>query len=154
MKLNKNRIVSLFLILFGMGVIFLSTQIKSLFSLSARDVGPSFFPIAASVGLIVCAIGKFLTEGKKDDRFLDRKGWGRVVVMFVVLGFYLIAMTYLGYIISTLAAAPALVLVMREDRKIRPVPLALFSVGITTILFVVFQYAIQVTLPVGMLFKG
>lgn len=153
MKLNKSRVISLFLILFGVGVIYLSTQIKSLFSLSTRDVGPSFFPIAASIGLIVCAIGKFLTEGQKSGRFLDREGWMRVVVMFVILGLYLVAMTYLGYIISTLAAAPAMVLTMREERKIRPASLALFSIGITAGLFVIFQYVIQVSLPVGMLFR-
>lgn len=153
MKLNKNRIVSLFLILFGIGIIYLSTQIKSLFSLSPRDVGPSFFPIAASIGLVVCAIGKFLTEGKKNEHFLDSDGWLRVIMMFVVLGLYLVAMIYLGYIISTLAASPAMVLVMREERKIHPISLGLFSVGITAVLFLVFQYVIQVSLPVGILFK-
>ena len=42
---------------------------------------------------------------------------------------------------------------MREDRKLRPVTLAIFSVVTTTVLYFVFQNIIMVTLPTGVLFR-
>lgn len=152
LRLNRNRIISLILIAFGLLVIGLSTQIKMLFALSARDVGPGFFPVAASVGLIVCAIGKFLTEGGDASPFLSRRGWRDVCILFVLLGLYIAGIAVLGFIVATLLAAPALAHAMREDRKLRLLPVAMFSIGSTATLYVVFQYVIQVRLPTGLLF--
>lgn len=73
--------------------------------------------------------------------------------MFLLLALYLVAMAWVGYIISTLIFTPLLVLAMREDRKIRPVTLILFSVVTTVVLYLVFQMVIQVSLPVGNLFR-
>lgn len=152
MKLNRSRSISLILIVFGLLIISMSTQVKTLFALSTRDVGPAFFPTAASVGLIVCAIGKFLTEGGESQSFLSRKGWKNVFIVFCFLAAYLIGITILGFIIATLLTAPALVWVMREDRTLRPLTLVLFSIGSTAVLYVVFQLIIEVRLPVGLLF--
>lgn len=154
MKLNKNVAFSIALIIFAGFVILSATRLQSLFLAQSGDIGPKAFPIGAAVALIVCAIGKMLTEGRQETKPLfTREGWKRVVSMFAVLIVYLIAMRFLGYIISTLIFTPLLVIVMREDRKLRPLTLVLFSVVTTAVLYVVFQYVILVRLPVGVLFQ-
>lgn len=65
MKLNKNQVFSILLILFGGFVIYEAMQLQSLFAPASGDVGPRFFPIAAAVCLILCAVGKLVTEGKR-----------------------------------------------------------------------------------------
>lgn len=130
----------------------MGTQVKTLFALSARDVGPAFFPTVASIGLIVCAIGKFVTEGGDSQPFLNREGWKNVFIVFGFLAAYLVAITLLGFIIATLLASPALVWAMREGRTLRPLTLVLFSIGGTAVLYVVFQLIIEVRLPTGLLF--
>lgn len=152
MNLNRNQIVSLILIAVGLFVISQSMQIKTLFALSTRDVGPGFFPVAASVGLIVCAVGKFLTEGGAFEPFLTPQGWRNVFALFGLLALYLVSMTVVGFIVATLLTAPALVWAMREDRMLRPLTLALFSIGSTVVLYVVFELLIEVRLPAGLLF--
>lgn len=154
MKPNKNVVFSIALIVFAGFVVLSATSLQSLFLAQSGDIGPKAFPIGAAVALIVCAIGKMLTEGRQEAKPLfTREGWKRVAVMFAVLIAYLIVMRFLGYIISTLIFTPLLVVVMREDRKLRPLTLAIFSVVTTAVLYVVFQYVILVRLPVGVLFQ-
>lgn len=154
MKLNKNQVFSILLIAFAGFVIYETVQLQSLFAPASGDVGPRFFPMAAAVCLILCAIGKLVTERKKESKVLfTGEGWKRVGIMFLLLACYLIAMTWVGYIISTLIFTPLLVMAMREDRKIRPITLILFSVVTTIVLYVVFQQVIQVSLPAGKLFR-
>lgn len=154
MKFNKSVVFSLALIGFGGLVILFAARLQSLFLAQSGDIGPKAFPIGAAIALIVCAIGKMLTEGRQETKPLfTGEGWKRVAAMFVALIAYLVAMKFLGYIISTLIFTPLLVIVMREDRKLRPVSLIIFSVVTTAVLYVVFQYVILVRLPVGMLFQ-
>ena len=154
MKLNKNQVLSVLLILFAAFVIYQATLLQSLFAPASGDVGPRFFPMAAAICLILCAVGKLVSEGKKESKPLfSKQGWKRVGIMFLLLAIYLVAMTWLGYIISTIVFTPLLVIAMREDRRIRPVPLIFFSAATTAVLYVVFQKVIQVSLPVGTLFR-
>lgn len=154
MKLNKNVVFSLALIVFAGVVIVLSIQLQSLFLSQSGDIGPKAFPIGAAVALILCAIGKMLTEGRHEAKPLfDREGWKRVGIMFAIMIGYLAVMWYVGYLISTLIFTPMLVAAMREDCKLRPVTLAIFSVVTTAVLYFVFQNIIMVTLPTGVLFR-
>ncbi|MCI8423078.1 MAG: tripartite tricarboxylate transporter TctB family protein [Lawsonibacter sp.] len=154
MKLNKNQVFSVLLIAFAGFVIYETTQLQSLFAPASGDVGPRFFPMAAAVCLVICSIGKLVTESKRSDKPLfTGEGWRRVGIMFLLLVLYLVAMTWLGYLISTLVFTPLLVVAMKEERRLQPIALVLFSVATTALLYVVFQMVIQVSLPVGKLFR-
>ena len=132
---------------------------EPLFHIVKRDAIPWYQSLgiraaAIVLALILCAIGKMLTEGRHEAKPLfDREGWKRVGIMFAIMIGYLAAMWYVGYLISTLVFTPMLVVAMREDRKLRPVTLAIFSVVTTTVLYFVFQNIIMVTLPTGVLFR-
>lgn len=153
MKLNKNVTFSLALIVLAVIVIILSLQLKSLFLAQSGDIGPRAFPIGAAIALILCALGKMLTEGRQESKPLfSKEGWKRVGIMFAILIAYLAAMKYFGYILSTLVFTPLMVWAMREGRPINPLFLALFSVVTTAVLYFIFQSVIMVILPVGELF--
>lgn len=154
MKLNKNVVFGIFVIIFAGIYIYMATQLQSLYIGTQGDVGPKFFPIAAAVGLILCSIGKIITEYKKiENPFLTREGWRRVATIFLLMILYLLSINLFGYIISTLVFSALLALSMREERKLRPVTVILFSVITTAVLYVVFQMVIYVTLPTGSLFR-
>lgn len=154
MKLNKSVAFSTFVIIFAGVFIYMATQLQSLYIGTAGDVGPKFFPIAASVGLILCSIGKMITECRKAENvFLTSKGWKRVAVIFILMALYLFSINFFGYIISTPVFSALLVLSMREERKLQPITVILFSIITTAVLYLVFQRVIQVTLPAGKLFR-
>lgn len=152
MKLHKNQIYSICVILFAIIFMIMTSQLKSVYTLSERDIGPRAFPYLAGAGLIVCAIGKMLTEGPKDDVVFTLEGWKRILVVFALIAGYLLAMTFVGYIITTPVFSFLLVYAMKEDRKFSVWKTLLFAVLLTAVLYVVFQNIILVFLPTGILF--
>lgn len=153
MKLNKNQIFSLCLIAFAGVSIYLVNQVESTFKVSNGDIGPRFIPIAAAVCLIICSIGKFISEAKKEECFLTKEGWEKAISVILILMAYLIGITWLGYIISTLLATEALVWCMREDRKLSILGVSAFSIITTAVIYFAFKYAMHIMLPVGRFFS-
>lgn len=153
MKLNGKRVYCIFVAAFACLVLYLTSQLDSLFSPASTDVGPKFFPRAAAIGLIICAIGKFITEGNAGKPVFDRAGWKRIALIFVILTGYLLAMTVFGYLIATPIFSAILVIAMKEDRKIKPARVILFSLLLTAVLYLVFVKLILVFLPEGILFS-
>ena len=153
MKLNKNQIYSLCVMAFAVILIYATSQLDSLFSLSERDVGPKFFPYAAAVGLIICAAGKFITERKKSTPLFDWKGWMKTIIVFGTIALYLIAIYVMGYLVATPIFTALLVIIMREDRRVKPIAVILFSVITTAVLYVVFEKIIMVFLPSGIIWS-
>lgn len=153
MKLNRNRIYSICVILFACVLLYMTSRLDSLFALSGRDVGPKFFPHAAAVGMMICAVGKFITEGKDEQPVFTKTGWKRIIMIFLILAVYLILMQVVGYLIATPIVAALLVIAMHEDRKICAWKVAAFSIVLTLALYVVFEKIILVFLPKGILFR-
>lgn len=153
MKLNKNQKYSLCLIVFACVMIYASTQIQPTFKVSNGDIGPKVIPIAAAVGLILCSIGKFVTEAKKEDGFLTKEGWKRFGIVILILAVYMIAIPWIGYFISTLLATGGLTWSMKEDRKLSIVNVCIFSAVTTALLYFAFTYAMDVVLPAGRIFS-
>ena len=152
MKLHKNQIYSICVIAFAVVLIVMTSQLKSVYTLSDRDIGPRAFPYLAAIGLIICAIGKMITEGPKDDAAFTKEGWKRILIVFALIAGYLLAMTLVGYIVTTPIFSVLLVYVMKEDRKFSIVRALIFAVILTAVLYVVFQNIILVFLPTGILF--
>ncbi len=155
MRFNKNVAFSIALIAFAGFVIVQSLMLKSLFLSQSGDIGPKAFPIGASIALILCAVGKMITEGRGPAvPLFTREGWKRVVMMFAILIGYVFAMHWLGYVISTLIAVPLMVRAMSEGQRLSPVVLIVFSIVTTAVLWFVFEYIIMVPLPFGELIEA
>ena len=151
--LNKDRIFSIGLILLSLYVLYLTANLESLYAVATSDPGPKFFPTICCVAIILCSIGKFVTAKAEDEQpFLSRRGWIKLMVMFVAFGVYILSMTYLGFLISTPLFTALFVYIMSGGKPVRPVRIAAFSLCTTGLLFIIFEWVISVILPRGILF--
>lgn len=150
-KMTKSRYLALFYIVFGIVLVYLSSQIKYMFSITEGDVGPRAFPTCIGVGIIVCGIGKFLTPSKKEDKVFmkDKKGYLRLAVMFALFVAYILGLKYLGYIISTIAFAAVLLKMLSAEKGLAWWKILIFAVVMTLFSYFCFEKLIKVLLPQG-----
>ena len=116
-KLTKSRGLALFYIVFGIVLIYLSSQIKYMFAVTEGDIGPKAFPTCIGIGIVLCGIGKLFSRQTKADKVFmkDKKGYLRLVAMFALFVAYILGLNYLGYIISTIAFAAVLLKMLSAE---------------------------------------
>ena len=75
MRLSKNTLVGLVIIIVGAAAALMTSQIHFRQVLAtAGDVGPRCFPYIASIGLIICGIGIILNcKGDEGTAFISKK---------------------------------------------------------------------------------
>jgi len=132
-------------------MIWQTSQLTSLFAVSRRDSGPKLFPYLTCTALILCAVGKFITDGKNKSAkpFLTKKGWINVILMFAAASGYLLSLTYLGFLVSTPLFSILFVYVMKGDRRVNPLWAVVFAIILTGALYFLFQNFMHVRLPGG-----
>jgi len=152
---NRDRRVSVFTFLFSIYWLFEAHNIKAIAQFfDGSDPGPRLFPYIVGVIMLVCSIGKFVTCNQEEpESFFGKEGWTRLFAVVALLSVYVFAMKYVGYIISTLIASAALLLIMKEDRKMKRFSPIIFAVCFTVISYLLFDVALGNTLPVGSLIK-
>jgi len=74
----------------------------------------------------------------------------KVIKLLFVVVLYIIGMTYLGYILSTLICVAIFVYLFDGTKK----QAALYSVGLTAALFAIFRIGFNILLPTGRIFGG
>lgn len=154
MKIGKARIVSLLVILFSLFMIYQTTQIESVFAVSAKDAGPKLFPFFTAGGMLLCAIGKFITEKETDDTvFFSKEGWLKVLVALALFAVYIVAMEKIGFLIVTPFMLFAMVLLIAGKKKINRIVAVVFSLALTAFVYFVFYDLMHVMLPSGTLFR-
>ena len=150
MRMNKDRIFSVCIILFASIMIWQTSQLRSMFALFTRDSGPRLFPYMTCTAMILCAIGKFITEGKKEAKpFLTTDGWFKTAMVFAVGAGYLLSLAYLGFLASTPIFAVLFVYVMKGGRKVSPLYAVAFGLILTFVIYFLFQNIMHVILPRG-----
>jgi putative tricarboxylic transport membrane protein len=111
--------------------------------------GPGLWPIAISVVLIGCAVllavkSLKMPEEKNTEIKLWNEGTKRVYITMAVLFIYCLALEFLGFLISTVILE---FFFIQWFAKKKPWITAIFAVGITLVIYLVFQYILNV--PVG-----
>ena len=154
MKLNRERIFSLCVIVLAVGGIILTSNINKAFTLDSADPGPKLFPYICSIAILLCGIGKFITskngQGAKGLKFPE---WKKVGLLIGASILYAVLMHFFGYIPATLIAGAGYVWLMRGDNKINPIVLIVFAVAITAIIYLVFSTLLGIIMPTGVLFS-
>ena len=156
-KLNKNQILALFFIALGAVLIYLSSQISYMFSITEGDIGPKAFPTFIGIGLVVCGIGKFISSrGKESKVFIkDKEGWLRLLLILALFIVYILGLKYMGYIFSTIVFAFVLLKMLSSDaEKVVWWKIAIFAVVITLFSYFCFEKLIKVILPQGKWMKA
>lgn len=149
-KLNKQQGLALFYIAFGFLVAYLTSDIRALFQVASEDVGPKMFPYCCAAGLVICGIGKFLSsKDAKSKQFLDKQGWMRLAIIFLVMAAYIAGLTYLGYIITTPIMLFGLTYMLADGKKLVWWQVLLFAIIMTAAVYFAFTKLMNVMLPAG-----
>ena len=111
--------------------------------------GPGLWPIAISVVLIACAVllalkSLKMPEEKNTKVALWTEGTKRVYITMAALFIYCLALEFLGFLIATVILE---FFFIQWFAKKKPWLTAIFAVGITLVIYLVFQYVLNV--PVG-----
>ena len=152
--MRKERGIGICMALAGIIMCILTSQIKLRGFSSGSDIGSKFFPYFASVGLILCGLGTFLTAKEPDrkESFLPKGGLKRVLILLAVLLVYVVMLNYLGFLISSPVLLYVVATLLAGEKKLKPIPKIIFSVVTTGVIYVVFVNVLSIMLPMGMLF--
>jgi putative tricarboxylic transport membrane protein len=113
-----------------------------------RHPGPGFLPFGLAVILMALALALILKSrtGEKSSPFWPRRTWVRPLLGVIIFLLYAFVLGYLGFIPTTFLF---LIVWMWVIERIRWVTLLTISVGVTAVLYFIFQYFLEVPLPAG-----
>ena len=119
---------------------------------------PRLLPYVAIFLIGISSIA-LIVKGYKEREIAEKPyfpkgGVLKVTKSFLMLVVYAVAMTYLGFIITTPFATAAFIYDLKGNSEVKPVPTAIISVVVTAVLYAMFVFAFQIKLPAGVLFGG
>ena len=86
--------------------------------------------------------------------YFPKGGVIKVTKSFLMLVIYAVALTYLGFVITTPFATAAFIYDLKGNSEVKPVSTVIISVVVTAVLYAMFVFAFQIKLPAGVLFGG
>ena len=122
------------------------------------EPGPRLLPYVENFIIGISSIA-LIVKGYKEREIAEKpyfpKGSAlKVTKSFLMLVVYAIAMTYLGFIITTPFATAAFIYDLKGNSEVKPVSTVIISVVVTAVLYAMFVFAFQIKLPAGVLFGG
>ena len=122
------------------------------------EPGPRLLPYVAIFLIGISSIARIVKGYKEreiaEKPYFPKGGVLKVTKSFLMLVVYAVAMTYLGFIITTPFATAAFIYDLKGNSEVKPVPTAIISVVVTAVLYAMFVFAFQIKLPAGVLFGG
>ncbi|WP_435156316.1 tripartite tricarboxylate transporter TctB family protein [Haladaptatus sp. DFWS20] len=146
MVINKEKIrsnpLALVFIAVSTAVILFASQFPS-----NGQVGPGFFPIIISAGIIVFAVVDLMVD---DDTELEMSNFDfkAAVLVFILLLLYLGLMPILGFLVGTIAFLPIILYYSGIRSKITIISI---SICLPVALFYIFSRFFLVRLPEGII---
>lgn len=122
------------------------------------EPGPRLLPYVAIFLIGISSIA-LIVKGYKEREIAEKPyfpkgGVIKVTKSFLMLVIYAVAMTYLGFVITTPFATAAFIYDLKGNSEVRPVSTVIISVVVTAVLYAMFVFAFQIKLPAGVLFGG
>lgn len=122
------------------------------------EPGPRLLPYVAIFLIGISSIA-LIVKGYKEREIAEKPyfpkgGVIKVTKSFLVLVIYAVAMTYLGFVITTPFATAAFIYDLKGNSEVKPVSTVIISVVVTAVLYAMFVFAFQIKLPAGVLFGG
>ena len=120
--------------------------------------GPRLLPYVAIFLIGISSIA-LIVKGYKEREIAEKPyfpkgGVIKVTKSFLMLVIYAVAMTYLGFVITTPFATAAFIYDLKGNSEVKPVSTVIISVVVTAVLYAMFVFAFQIKLPAGVLFGG
>ena len=156
MKIKRDQITGLVLVILGIVMLVLISQFKK--PITAEYPGPRLMPGIAALGLIICGLGIFVKgcrQKEADKQIISKKGLVRMLIAFAALWLYILGMKYLGFLIST----PLLVFGLTwyfakaSGVSLKPWIVIVFSIAVTAVIWAMYVPLFGLELPVGALFE-
>ena len=122
------------------------------------EPGPRLLPYVAIFLIGISSIA-LIVKGYKEREIAEKPyfpkgGVIKVTKSFLMLVIYAVAMTYLGFVITTPFATAAFIYDLKGNSEVKPVSTVIISVVVTAVLYAMFVFAFQIKLPAGDLFGG
>ena len=122
------------------------------------EPGPRLLPYVAIFLIGISSIA-LIVKGYKEREIAEKPyfpkgGVIKVTKSFLMLVIYAVAMTYLGFVITTPFATAAFIYDLKGSCEVEPVSTVIISVVVTAVLYAMFVFAFQIKLPAGVLFGG
>ena len=122
------------------------------------EPGPRLLPYVAIFLIGISSIA-LIVKGYKEREIAEKPyfpkgGVIKVTKSFLMLVIYAVAMTYLGFVITTPFATAACIYDLKGNSEVKPVSTVIISVVVTAVLYAMFVFAFQIKLPAGVLFGG
>ncbi len=112
---------------------------------------PGFLPFWAGMGIFLlscCSVIKSMRRPPTAPLFFEQEGGlRRVLITFLSISVYILVVSHLGFLISTLLLLGFLLKTIYPQSWLRTV---LFSVLVSVLSFVVFEHWLKVPLPKGL----
>lgn len=122
------------------------------------EPGPRLLPYVAIFLIGISSIA-LIVKGYKEREIAEKPyfpkgGVIKVTKSFLMLVIYAVAMTYLGFVITTPFATAAFIYDLKGNSEVKPVSTVIISVVVTAVLYAMFVFAFQIKLPADVLFGG
>lgn len=121
------------------------------------EPGPRLLPYVA-IGLIAMSsialiIKGYMDRAKEEKPYFPKGGLLKITKSYLMLVFYAVAMTYLGFLLTTPFATFGFIYDLKGNSKVRLVPAVIISIVVTACLYAMFVFGFQIKLPAGILFE-
>ncbi|MCG6113247.1 MAG: tripartite tricarboxylate transporter TctB family protein [Paracoccus sp.] len=148
--MNTDKPLGVALIALGASGIAVASQISV--RTFNNDPGPKLFPIMACTILVICGLGLLLQRGASPARAIPAEEWRRGGLMAALLVGYAFGLWLVGFHIATLAGSFASYWVIAGPDRRRLVNGAVYAMGLTLAVHLVFAVALNAFLPRGIWF--
>lgn len=155
MKLRRDTITGITGLVGCIFFLFASQSIKQPAKL--LEPGPRLLPYVA-IALVAMSSIALLIKGireraQEEKPYFPKGGILKITKSYLMLVVYAIAMTWLGFLITTPFATFAFIYDLKGGSKVKPLTAVIISVLVTAGLYAMFVYGFQVKLPAGILFE-
>lgn len=121
------------------------------------EPGPRLLPYVAivlvGVSSIALIIRGYMDRAKEEKPYFPKGGILKITKSYLMLVIYAIAMTYLGFLITTPFATFAFIYDLKGSSEVKPILAVIISALVTAGLYAMFVFGFQVKLPAGLLFE-
>lgn len=121
------------------------------------EPGPRLFPYVAIILIAMSSVAlivKGLKERNIEEKpYFPKGGVRKISRSYLMLVVYAVAMTWLGFLITTPFATVAFIYDLKGNSKVKLVPSVIIAVLVTAGLYAMFVWGFQVKLPAGILFE-
>lgn len=121
------------------------------------EPGPRLFPYVAIILIAVSSVAlifKGVKERMEEEKpYFPKGGILKISRSYLMLVVYALAMTWLGFLVTTPFATVAFIYDLKGNSKVKLPASILIAVLVTAGLYAMFVFGFQVKLPAGILFE-